>query len=206
VHFSKPLDQSHARVVPNHGAGDCLFLSFQQAMAWLGRHMSVEELRAAVANSLTGAQLQELMKIYADARESGDAELLVDYGFMRGVASLPELRARVMSREYWGDETALPALESATGLRARVVLQRPGEMAVLARRLDNDERGGERGGERGAADAWAPRPFIVLLLRGQHYSLIEVDGQRVFWEDGSMLSPQQMREALEAKKQALVTF
>jgi hypothetical protein len=149
------------KIVKNAGGGDCLFLSFQQALESLKRKRkkipTVEEMRNEVASSLNENQLEQLKSIYKGAD-------LEDYKFMEGVKTLNDLREKVKSREYWGDELAIPVLERMTNLRAHIVLKEPGK-ASFAKRLDEPHESGE---------------FIVLLLDGKHYSLIELNGQRVF--------------------------
>lgn len=139
----------------NPGGGDCLFYCFASAS---GR--SVRELREAVARSMDAEKLEVLRQIYEEAKRARDLAMLADYGWMRGVRTLPQLRRRVRSRAYFGDDMALPVLERETQLNAVVVKD-----GAVQRRLDDPLPG---------------RPWVVLLLRDVHYRLVRRGGAAAF--------------------------
>jgi hypothetical protein len=162
-----PVAPAAARTLPNPGGGDCLFHCFLQALDGAG---SVASLRAAVADSLGEEQLGALKCIFAAAAAEGDRAVLADYNFMRGVETLEDLRARVRTSAYYGDELALTALEKHTGLGALVLIGASGRGAPLApaARLD-----AHTGTDR----------YILLRLRDVHYQLVAVGDRRVFARD-----------------------
>lgn len=148
------------RVLNNYGMGDCLFNCFVQASESRGRPTSVRALRAVVARGMDEEKLGVLKQIYKESQ--GDMDMMKDYSWMRGVDTLHDLREKVMTPMYYGDDMALPLLERATGLDA-VVVSRGAEQ----KRMD----------DRVGAGAW-----IVLLLKNVHYTLMQRNGRAVFDE------------------------
>ena len=148
------------RALDNYGMGYCLFNCFVQASESRGRATSVPALRAAVARGMDQERLVVLKQIYKESQ--GDLDMMRDYSWMRGVETLQDLRERVMTPSYYGDDMALPLLERATGLDA-VVVSRGSEQ----KRMD----------DRVGAGAW-----VVLLLKNVHYTLMQRNGRSVFDE------------------------
>lgn len=165
-------NRARVRVIGNPGGGDCLFHCFVQAARATGASFGVDELRSAVADSLTEEILAELRSVYDGAVDGRDAELIRDYDFMKGVKTLDELRSVVRTSRYWGDELALPALEKATGLRAVVVLGE-GRRARVAARFEDDAE-------------TVPKRFMFVRLKHAHYELLEVGGRLVFENESPM--------------------
>mmetsp|Transcript_11210 Transcript_11210/g.19738 ORF Transcript_11210/g.19738 Transcript_11210/m.19738 type:complete len:306 (+) Transcript_11210:1709-2626(+) len=171
--FTKPSDEeSLAQLVDVPRDGHCLFHCYS-----LVTGLSVKKLRRFVAAYLTEEHLASLKAIYDNADE---ASVLSDYGFMAHVETLADLRRKVMTAEYWGDEMALVALEEATGVRPFVV-DADGE---LIRRFKH------------------PRParrYLIVRLVGKHYQLAKYKGIESPTYDQL---PQMCRDALDADGEA----
>lgn len=149
-------------LVPIAGDGDCLFHCFQRALRSLGKDISIRQLRAAVSERMDTEKLRFLKEIFESAREAGDKRLLADYAWLHDVQTLEDLRARMLTSEYYGDEMALPVLEEVTGIDATVI-NRDGLEQV---RLDKQATGN--------------RYKMILRLDQTHYSIVSIDGQLVF--------------------------
>jgi len=154
------LKRPAPRLLENMGAGDCLFYCFQQAMSSSGKRVSIKSLRKAVAESMGDDQLETLKAIYQAAVQDNDFDMLADYSWLRGVENLAQLKSRIMTREYYGDDMALPILEKKTGLNATVV--KGGE---VQKRLEETTKGGGH---------------IVLLLKDLHYRIVAIGKTLVF--------------------------
>lgn len=144
----------------NSGMGDCLFNCFSRAAGAMGRPRSVRKLRQDVAGAMDEEKLDTLKQFYAVAKADNDVDMLRDYGWLGGVRSLGDLRKRIASRQYYGDDMALPVLERSTGLNAVVVSR--GEV------------------QRRADPTLAQAPWIVLLLENVHYRLMKRGSEVVF--------------------------
>lgn len=147
-------------VITNSGRGDCMFICFRQALYSLDKKVFVTQLRKAVADSISQETLETLKVIHESAKQEGDYELMKDYGFMNDVGDLRSLKQRIMSRTYYGDDMALPALERYTGLNAIVIKD-----DKIQKRVEDPVPG---------------NPFIVLHLRNEHYQLVSYGGCTVF--------------------------
>lgn len=147
-------------VISNTGRGDCMFICFRQALYSLDKKVFVTQLRKAVADSISQETFETLKVIHDSAEEDGDYDLMKDYGFMNGVNDLESLKQRIMSRRYYGDDMALPALERYTNLNAVVIKE-----DKIQKRVEEPVPG---------------NPFIVLHLRNEHYQLVSYGGYTVF--------------------------
>jgi len=150
-----------ARLVENGGGGDCLFYCFQQAMSSTGQRVSVKRLRKAVAREMGDEQLGALKAIYDTSVKDNNFEMLADYNWMRGVETLDQLKQKITSREYYGDDMAIPILERETGLSATIVKE-----GQVQKRLDKP----------------VGSLHIVLLLKDIHYRIVSLGGKLVFSE------------------------
>lgn len=157
---------SPVEVVLNSGGGDCLFLCFEEAIAECGVSVSVQELRAIVAESMTEDKFVILKAIYDGAVEEKEYEVIKDYNFMRGVTDVGGLKQAMMTTHYWGDEMALSAIEDASGVCAVVVTPDDKGRPVVAKKL----------GESNAPDT---NRFILLLLEHSHYQLVRYNGHAI---------------------------
>ena len=143
-------------VIENCGSGDCLFLSVEKALKEAGRsQLSVAQLREIVAESMTEAKLG-VLKLLPKGNE---------YAFMKGVETLEDLKAKVRSRDYWGDELALTALSEELGLRIEVVTA---ERGII-----------QRAGQVGADASQLLKEGIVVLLQDQHYRVLKVNDRYI---------------------------
>lgn len=157
---------SPVEVVLNSGGGDCLFLCFEEAIAECGVSVSVQELRAIVAESMTEDKFMILKTIYDGAVEEKEYEVIKDYNFMRGVTDIGGLKQAMMTTHYWGDEMALSAIEDASGVCAVVVTPDDKGRPIVAKKL----------GESNAPDT---NRFILLLLEHSHYQLVRYNGYAI---------------------------
>ena len=157
-----PRQQPQVNIISNSGAGDCMFICFKQALFALNKRTTVKEMRRQVAESVTQDTFDTLKVIHDTALDDMDFDLIKDYGFMNGVDDLAQLRKRMMSRTYYGDDMALPVLEKYAGLNAIVIKSRK-----LQQRADPVIEGA---------------PFIVLVLENEHYELASFNGHRVFFQ------------------------
>lgn len=152
--------KSKMRPLENPGNGDCLFWCFQQALETLGKNTSVNDLRRVVADSVDSTAFEFVHSIFKSAVEDRNYEVQREFGFMRNVNSLDEMKEAMMTRVFWGDESALIALEEYTDLQAFVMKE--GKM---------HKRPGVTPRKRG----------ILLDLRSEHYRLfVNENGKAVF--------------------------
>ena len=149
------------KIIANSGAGDCMFICFRQALVALNKRVTIKELRRQVAESVTQDTFDTLKVIHDTALTDMDYDLIKDYGFMNGVDDLAQLRKRMMSRTYYGDDMALPVLEKYTSLNAIVV-----KSGQVQQRADPVIEGA---------------PFIILVLENEHYQLVSFSGHTVFF-------------------------
>lgn len=165
------IRSSPIEVVLNSGGGDCLFLCFEEAIAECGVNVSVQELRAIVAESMTDDQFVILKAIYDGAVEENEYEVIKDYNFMRGVADIGGLKQAMMTTHYWGDEMALSAIEDASGVCAVVVTPDDKGRPVVAKKL-------------GGSKAPDTNRFVLLLLEHSHYQLVRYKGKAILDNKG----------------------
>ena len=144
----------------NYGAGDCLFNCFVQAVRSLQENVSVQTLRAAVAKEMDEDKLKTLKMFYETAVKENDLDMLADYQWMHGVETLDDLKRKIKSRNYYGDEMALPVLEKVTGLNATIV-----KNGKLQRRMDEPQ---------------STDMHILLVLKNVHYSIVAMGKTLVF--------------------------
>lgn len=116
------LDYSRYTIRSNAGKGDCLFHAVRQALKTIGLKATVEDLRRHVAESVTEDQFETMRAIFKGAAAEKDHEVLRDYGWIAGARTIEDLRAKMMSSNYFGDELAVAALENRLKLRL-VVMQ-----------------------------------------------------------------------------------
>lgn len=161
-YFTRSQSKPKVKIIANAGAGDCMFICFRQALASLNKRVTVKEMRQKVADSVTQETFDTLKVIHDTALEDMDYDLMKDYGFMNGVNSLEQLRTRMTSRTYYGDDMALPVLEKYTGLNAVVV-----KSGQVQQRADPVIEGA---------------PFIILVLENEHYQLASYAGYTVFFK------------------------
>lgn len=147
------------RVVSNAGGGNCLFLCYQQMLKSVGVKTDVTALRGKVASSVTPDKFDFLHSIYSAAITARDESIIGDYGFMKGVSDIDQLRAAMMTRAYYGDETALEALDAAYDINT-LVLQMPQNGSIRLARRYND----------GA------------VKRSSHYAMLLLDESMVHYE------------------------
>jgi hypothetical protein len=158
--------------------GNCLFSCVSMALGDMGLAVSVRQLRAAVSARVDESQFRLLRDLYRSAagqRGRGQAGLVRDYSFMRGVRSLGDLRRVIETgTSYYGDELALGALERAYPLRLVVVVMDPASGGPqLARRFRDEE-------DPPKENDPAPLHAVLVLDRPrQHYSLMKFLGRRV---------------------------
>jgi hypothetical protein len=105
-------------------------------------------------------KLETLKSIYLVAKEDGNYEMLNDYGFMRDVNTLPDLRKKIMTREYFGDDMAIAILDEYTGLNS-IIISNGSEQIRLEKPKWNN--------------------YIVLVLKNIHYRIVGTSsGKLVF--------------------------
>lgn len=110
------LDYDNYIVRSNSGKGDCLFKAIKQALKTVGIDKSVEDLRAIVADSVDEEQLGLIKTILEAGIKENDSTILDEFGWANGANTLEELRAKMMTSNYYGDETAIRALEESLGM------------------------------------------------------------------------------------------
>jgi hypothetical protein len=157
------------KILPNAGAGDCLFLCYRKMLMEAGIDAQVKELRSTVSDSITEDNFKFLHDVYNNARKQREYGLLRDYGFMNGVESVDDLKRVVMSRAYFGDEMSLTALEKRYNIGCIVIrLTRNGSIE-LAKRYEEK-------------DFTRDDTLYGLLLLDEnvtHYELLELDGNAI---------------------------
>lgn len=151
---------ARVRIIENAGKGDCLFYCYQQALSSLKQRMSIQDMRRAVAGTMTQEKFETLKTIYNMAKQDGDTDLLNDYGWVADSQNLKQLKAHMMKPTYFGDEIALAALEKLTGLNTIVVKD-----GAIQKRAE----------KRQPTGLW-----IVLLLKNVHYRILALDQTLVF--------------------------
>lgn len=144
----------------NYGAGDCLFNCFVQAVRSLQENVSVQTLRAAVAKEMDEEKLKTLKMFFDTAVKENDHDMLADYQWMQGVQTVDDLKRKIKSRAYYGDEMALPVLERVTGLNATIV-----KHGGVQRRMD---------------EAQDTNMHILLVLKHVHYRIVALGQTLVF--------------------------
>jgi len=158
-------------IMPNSGGGDCLFLCYEMAIKSLNVSTSVEELRSIVAESVGEDQFSVLKIIYDEAARENEYTVLQDYNFMRGVETLEDLRRNMKTREYWGDEMAIRALEEASGISLCVVTKDQSNKTIIADKMDADQ----------TVDS---KRHLIVLLENSHYQVIKYKNDIVLdWEE-----------------------
>jgi hypothetical protein len=154
------LQKDNFTIYDNNGAGDCLFYCFKQALESIGKNTSIKKLRSNVSKSMNNDKLETLKSIYLVAKEDRNYEMLKDYGFMRNVNTLDDLRRKIMTREYYGDDMAIAILEEYTGLNS-IIISNGSEQIRLEKPKGNK--------------------YIVLILKNVHYRILGTDtGKLVF--------------------------
>lgn len=157
------LPYQHLKIVANQGMGDCLFMCWQRILCDKGMYPSIDSLREVVADAVsTPEKLEFLSGLYSAAVEEKEDALLRDYSFMKGVESVEDLHAAIMTRAYFGDEMALDALEEKFGVRGVVLLITDNSRVSMAHRLVKKS-------------AKPAKEFALLLLdqEGVHYELVQ---------------------------------
>lgn len=144
----------------NYGAGDCLFNCFVQAVRSLQENVSVQTLRSAVAKEMDEEKLETLKMFYNTAMKENDYDMLADYQWMHGVETLEDLKREIKSRNYYGDDMALPVLEKATGLNATIV-----KHGKVQKRMDEEQD---------------TDMHILLVLKNVHYRIVALGKTLVF--------------------------
>lgn len=158
-------------IMPNSGGGDCLFLCYEIAIKSLNVSTSVEELRSIVAESVGEDQFSVLKIIYDEAARENEYTVLQDYNFMRGVETLEDLRRNMKTREYWGDEMAIRALEEASGISLCVVTKDQSNKTIIANKMDANQ----------TVDS---KRHLIVLLENSHYQVIKYKNNIVLdWEE-----------------------
>ena len=158
-------------IMPNYGGGDCLFLCYEMAIKSLSVSTSVEELRGIVAESVGEDQFSVLKIIYDEAKRENEYTVLQDYNFMRGVETLEDLRKNMKTREYWGDEMAIRALEEASGISLCVVTKDQSNKTIIANKMDSGQ----------TIDS---KRNLIVLLENSHYQVIKYKNDIVLnWEE-----------------------
>lgn len=154
------LKRDNFIVYDNNGAGDCLFYCYQQALESIGKKISIKKLRSKVSSSMNKDKLETLKSIYLVAKEDGNYEMLNDYGFMRDVNTLADLRKKIMTREYFGDDMAIAILEEYTGLNSIIISNGSEQIRFEKPKWNN---------------------YIVLVLKNIHYRIVgTASGKLVF--------------------------
>lgn len=157
---SNTNDPVRMKPIENPGAGDCLFWCFKQALDSVGKQTSIEELRACVADSVDENTFEFVNSIFQNAVQDKNYEVQREFGFMRNINSLEDMKKAMLCSNYWGDEHAMIALEEYCDLQAFVLKhgvpqKRPG---VVRRKKG-----------------------ILLDLRNEHYRLYASDsGKTIF--------------------------
>ena len=137
-----------------------MFNCFVQAVKSISEHVSVTSLREAVAREMDEEKFKTLKLIFDTALTDRDYDLLTDYQWMNNVNTLEELKRKVKSRDYFGDDMALPILEKATGINAIVV-----KNGKVQKRIDESQ---------------GNKLNIILVLKDVHYRIVAMNGHLVF--------------------------
>jgi len=114
------------------------------------------------------------------AERDGASELLEEFAFMKGITSLPALKAVLQTSAYWGDTWAVSTLEHALNVKF-VIFSKDAFM-------DRDEGNVLQCGQNNDADPeeFSPEYYLLLSLGGEgtagsmHYELISYDDRRAF--------------------------
>lgn len=157
------LDYENISRYEVYADGDCLFHCVRRVFADIGIDTTVGMLRRMVARNVGEREFQFLESLYLDATKRGEKSVLEDYGFMKNVRNLTDLKQTIMLPIYFGDEMALSALERAYPVKFLVLCVRPNNRIELARRFTEDE------------ELLANAPHFGLLLLNQfakHYELL----------------------------------
>ena len=148
--------------------GDCLFHCVRKVLDDLNIQVTIKRLREIVARSVGDKEFTMLQSIYTMAERENETELMTDYGYMKYVTSVPELRRAIMTRNYFGDEMAIRAIERAYPVKFMVIRMLEDNRIELSRRFSDEEVNDK---------PWFA--MLLLNLRAVHYELISYNDKNV---------------------------
>lgn len=161
--------------------GHCFFTSLQTILAHHGVESSVPQLRSIVARTvlnesdehMTGV-VMDWIHMYRDAVNDKNHDMLLEYAQVQDVRHPPNtvltpqdrrmIYHRMMTNEYWGDETAIR------------IIQKKLQMYIVV--IDGCS----------GKEMWNPIEdktdtdcFCCMVLHGNHYEPVACEGEMIFY-------------------------
>ena len=122
-------------------------------------------------------ELADMHKVLKVEKQDAD-NMLEEFDFMEGVSNLDQMKAKMQTKDYWGDTFAITALER--GMKIKLILfseeaYRQKDLAnVLQCGQDNDDM----------KEDPEPEYYLMLNYLGYHYQLITYKGRGAFFFKG----------------------
>lgn len=126
-----------------------------------------ELLREMVAGA------KELKKKYQTTKEKHevDKELLGEFGFMKDIKSIDDLKTYVKTSSFWADTWAISTLERVLDVKIIILEDTTDKDAVMRCGQLNDD-----------LDTFSPKYYLIVnyTMSGNHYELITYQKKRLF--------------------------
>ena len=119
------------------------------------------------------AGAKELKKKYTKAKEKHevDKELLGEFGFMKDIKTIEDLKTYVKTSSFWADTWAISTLERVLDVKIIILEDTTDKDAVMRCGQLNDD-----------VDAFSPKYYLIVnyTMNGNHYELITYQKKRLF--------------------------
>jgi len=119
------------------------------------------------------AGAKELKKKYTSVKEKHevDKELLGEFGFMKDIKSIDDLKTYVKTSSFWADTWAISTLERMLDVKIIILEDTTDKDAVMRCGQLNDD-----------VDAFSPKYYLIVnyTMSGNHYELITYQKKRLF--------------------------
>ena len=170
------MTEDEYRIHISANDGNCLFDSIRQCLESIGKHVTIEQLRASVAKTVLDPTHEDgenavlnWQTFYNEAKKANDEEMMNEYQHVSCIADEPlplsmeareKLYASMMTKEYWAEEYALNILEKSLNVKLLI--------------LDGDRRAALMGADHGPH--FNPKYYMILVLQKQHYTPVSSKG------------------------------
>jgi predicted NAD-dependent protein-ADP-ribosyltransferase YbiA (DUF1768 family) len=119
------------------------------------------------------AGAKELKKKYTKAKEKHevDKELLREFGFMKNIKTIDDLKTYIKTSSFWADTWAISTLERLLDVKIIILEDTTDKDAVMLCGQLNDEM-----------DTFSPKYYLIVnyTMNGNHYELITYQKKRLF--------------------------